>query len=141
MNMKKAIRLMALVLGILLFAGCSKTTMNEIVLSGQWELKKIETIKDGVTLEPYFPAMNGMQVLYIFGDNRYFEKIESSTTFIGAEKKEKGSWVVDGNELFISFLDGVERYHIENPGLLRLVLRASYVKDGHDYVDYLYLEK
>lgn len=141
MNMKKAIRLMALVLGILLFAGCSKTTMNIIFITGNWEHTKTETVKDGVHLDPYYPASHGMRIYFTFDDNGYFSRTETSTAFVGAEKTETGTWIVDGDLLFLNYIDGTEKYYIEKRGLLESILSQTYYKDGHEYIDYITLKK
>ena len=57
-------------------------------------------------------------------------------------RTETGSWLIDGDTFIMRFPGSdPETYYFEHTGLLKLVLKRVYRVSGHDYVDYITLEK
>ena len=136
--MKRAIRILLCVLAASLFAmSCSKTTLNSIAISGKWTLLKTVTTENGAEVETWYPATSGMTVDFLFESGGYHLKTETSVTGI---THSEGSWLVDNNELIVTYSKGSYRYYIEKAGLLELILRETYTEHGHTYVDILTLK-
>ena len=134
--MKKAIRFIVLVLALFSLAACSKTTLNTIAVTGDWEQTKIERWVDGVCISTTYPQNWKKEYYYhVQSDGVIVRTIQEPMSIIGTS--ETGSWLIDGDTFVIRFTSGVETYYFEHTGLLKLVLK----KVGHDYVEYITLEK
>ncbi|MCR4844761.1 MAG: hypothetical protein K5843_07220 [Bacteroidales bacterium] len=139
--MKKAIRLMILVLAVFSLSACSKTTMNSIAITGNWEHYKTEKYIDGVAAGSWYPTTDGYRIFYNFNSEGLFVQTKESISNPAAASTEEGTWLVDGDLLLLTYIDGTDRYYIEHAGLLELTLKYVYRDGGHNCVDYLTLKK
>lgn len=136
--MKKTIRAILCILAVSLTAlSCNKTTLNSIAISGTWEHIKTVTSENGQVVETWYPATSGMSIVYEFDNDGKLLLTEASAT--GVDVKS-GSWLVDGNNLILTFTRGSQMFHIDKAGLLELILSETYTQNGHNYVDVITLK-
>lgn len=125
--MKKAIRSLILALAVVFLAGsCTKSTLNTIVISGEWEVVHILTY-DGNNYsqvkETYRPSDQGMRDFYNFisGGELEYRRVQSLGNI--EVKRILGSWSVDHQTLTIKFPgDTPIVYHIDTANLTDLIL-------------------
>lgn len=139
--MKKTILLTIMVLGVFLLAGCTKTQLNTMVVTGNWKHVKTETVLDGVPQQPWYPGVDSFEILYHFDSDGSYYRLDRSLINPALETRVSGAWLVDGSKLILSFPGGSRVYHIEKAGLLELILIESYDELGHHYTDALTLRK
>lgn len=139
--MKKTIRLVVLVLGMFLLAGCTKTALNTIAITGNWEHYKTETTLDGVLQQPWYPYVDGTRILYHFDADGSYVRTDEVITNPLLSTNVKGTWLVDGNKMILTHSAGSQVYRIEKAGLLELILVENYDHLGHHYTDVLTFKK
>ena len=139
--MKKAIRFIVLVLALFSLAACSKTTLNTIAVTGDWEQKKIERWVDGAYAGTTYPQDWGYEYYFhVQSDGLVVRAIQQPMSPMG--RTETGSWLVDGDTFIMRFPGSdPETYYFEHTGLLTLVLKKISRGNGHEYVDFITLEK
>lgn len=130
--MKRTIQALLLILTVSLFAtSCSKTTRNEIAISGKWELLKTVITEDGQVIYDQYSAQESTRTYFDFNSNGEFVQTIIS---INGTRNDSGKWIVDDDILVMTFADHSEMYNIDKASLLMIVLSQSYVEDGKKYV-------
>ena len=132
--MKKAIRLIVVVLAICLCAVSCKKTINTIAITGKWELVKTVITENGKTV--YAPEQH-VRTYFAFNSGDAFVK---TTVSIDGESCETGRWIVDDDILLLTYAGKSERYYIDKAGLFELILVESYTQAGVSVERTLYLE-
>lgn len=128
--MKKAIRTFILALAVVFLAGsCTKSTLNTVVISGEWELvhvliydannynKPVQTIR---------PSDQGLRTYYNFISGGQLEYREIDTRSNIEVNFSRGSWSIDQNTLTIKLAGAPLQYEINTANLTDLILFRDY---------------
>lgn len=135
--MKKAIRLIVVVLAICICAVSCKKTINTIVISGKWELVRTVVTENGQKVFDQYSPEQHVRTYFAFNSGDAFVK---TTVSIDGESYETGRWIVDDDILLLTYAGKSERYYIDKAGLFELILVESYTQAGVSVERTLYLE-
>lgn len=137
--MKKAIRVLILVLTCVLTFSCTKDDLLSIAITGRWQMIKIEASINGIADEPLYMTGAGSNTFWDFkSDQIFIEEVESSLGF----ERVQGSWLMDSEYVVITRPKlGTIRYYVEKARLGDLVLRDTYDDNLGHHVDIITFKK
>lgn len=134
--MKKAIRTLILFLAVTLLAvSCNKTAVNEIFVSGKWELVHIhyfETTNYNEPIETYRPGEVNLATYYVFQNGGQLEVTNVDKKSGMEDSVIRGSWTVDGKTLIVNLAGEAKQYNINTANLTDLILDRNYKKLGKE---------
>ena len=137
--MKKAIRTLLCVLAASLLAvSCTKTSLNNFAITGEWEMVHILTYDANNMANPvktWTPGADGIRCIYEFLVDGEVVCSEFKMNDSAYSSTKKGTWYIDGSTLYLNFTTGKDIYKIETANLTDLILYRDVDILGKQYVE------